>query len=107
MALNVLTHLEDHDAARDSRAFYLSEYLSRAERIHRETAQFDRSRYREAVREVRRLRVASVNFLRRHLNLDFPQAAHFIDRMEADGIIRRTDYRSRDARRGWRYEVAD
>jgi DNA segregation ATPase FtsK/SpoIIIE-like protein len=104
-ALNVLAHIEVPETTRDSRHFYLSEYLSDAARIHHEVAHFDRARYREAVREVRRLRVASVSFLRRHLRLDYPQAVRFIHCMEADGIIRRTDHRSRDTHRGWRYEV--
>lgn len=105
MTLNVLTHIEAQPHADDWRDFHLSEYLSDSTRIHHETAHFDRALYRDAVREVRRLRVASVNFLRRQLKLDYPQAVYFIQRMEAERIIQRTDYRSRDSRQGWRYEV--
>jgi DNA segregation ATPase FtsK/SpoIIIE-like protein len=85
--------------------FLLSEHLSDAARIHHETARFDPALYHHAVDEVRRLRVASVHFLRRHLRIEFAQAVYFVACMEADGIIRRTAHRSRDARRGWRYEV--
>lgn len=105
MTLNVLTPIETQPQADEMRDFHLSEHLSDAARIHHETARFDRALYREAVREVRRLRVASVNFLRRQLRLDYPQAVYFIQRMEAERIIQRTDYRSRDSQRGWRYEV--
>ncbi|HLV35454.1 MAG TPA: DNA translocase FtsK [Spirillospora sp.] len=103
--LNILAPIEVPGTTPDSRHFYLSEYLSDTARIHHEVAHFDLARYREAVHEVRRLRVASVDFLRRHLRLDYPQAVRFIHCMEADGIIQRTDHRSRDTRRGWRYEV--
>jgi DNA segregation ATPase FtsK/SpoIIIE-like protein len=105
MMFNVLDHIDAPEITLDERRFYLSEYLTDAAFIHRETAHFDRALYREAVREVRRLRIASVSFLRRHLKLDYPQAVRFVGCMEADGIIRRTEHRSRDSRRGWRYEV--
>lgn len=85
--------------------YLLSEYLSDAARLHHESARLDGAVYHAAVSEVRRLRVASVSFLRRQLRLDYPQAVRVIQRMEADGIIQRTLYRSREARRGWRYEV--
>ena len=97
--------LADIPAQSTSREFHLSEYLSDAARIHHETAQFDRALYYKAVDEVRRLRVASIHFLRRHLHIEFTQAAYFIACMEADGVIRRTEHRSRETRRGWRYEV--
>jgi DNA segregation ATPase FtsK/SpoIIIE-like protein len=89
----------------DQPDFFLSEHLSDTARLHHERTYFDAVRYREAVREVRRLQIASVDFLRRQLRLDYPQALAFVQHMEAEGIIRRTAHRSREARRGWRYEV--
>jgi DNA segregation ATPase FtsK/SpoIIIE-like protein len=100
-----MTVLADIPAQTTSRDFHLSEHLSDAARIHHERAHFDPALYDRAVEEVRRLRVASIYFLRRHLRIEYTQAAYFIICMETDGIIRRADYRSRDARRGWRYEV--
>jgi DNA segregation ATPase FtsK/SpoIIIE-like protein len=97
--------LADIPASSISRDFHLSEYLSDTARIHHETAHFDPALYDKAITEVRRLRVASVYFLRRHLRIEYAQAAYLIACMEADGIIRRTEHRSRDTRRGWRYEV--
>jgi hypothetical protein len=105
MTENVLAHIDAAATRDDSRSFYLSEFLTDAARIHQETAQFDRLLYRDAVCEVRRLRVASVNFLRRHLKLEYAQAVYFIYRMEREGVIQRTDHRGRDSRHGWRYEV--
>ncbi len=105
MSFRIPAHTEAPTTDYEDRRFYLSEYLTDVARIHREAAHYDQRLYQQAVREVRRLRVASVSFLRRHLRLDYPQAVQFIRYMEADGIIRRTDHRGRDSRRGWRYEV--
>ncbi|MAS36830.1 MAG: hypothetical protein CL610_22690 [Anaerolineaceae bacterium] len=105
MVLNVLTHIEAPEHHRQARDFHLSEYLTDIASLHHEAVQFDHALYHAAVEEVCRLRVASVKFLRRQLQLDYPQALHFIRCMEADGIIRRTEHRSRESRRGWRYEV--
>jgi DNA segregation ATPase FtsK/SpoIIIE-like protein len=106
MVFNVLTHIEAPDihATPD---FVLSEYLSDVARIHHETAQVTDSVYDATVAEVRRLQIASPAFLRRQLKLDYAQASALIVRMEAAGVIRRTTYRSRDSRRGWRYEVCE
>lgn len=103
MVLNILidTAPEPHDQPE----FLLSEYLSDSAAIHHETPRVDDGRYDEAVAEVQRLQVASVEFLRRHLKMDFAQATVAINRMEAEGIIQRTTYRSRDSRRYWRYAV--
>ncbi len=65
----------------------------------------DKTLYSEAVDEVYRLGVVSVDFLRRQLKLAYPQAMHIVQRMEAEGLIRRTSYRGCDQRQGWRYEV--
>ncbi len=99
--------LADIAASISTPDFHLSEYLSDAARIHHERTEANPALYHHAVNEVRRLRVASVHFLRRHLRIEFTQAAYFIACMEADGVIRRTAHRSRDARRGWRYEVVE
>ncbi len=103
MVINIRIDLapETHDEP----AFLLSEYLSDRAAIHHETPQVDEGHYDEAVAEVQRLQVASVEFLRRHLKMDFAQATAAINRMEDEGIIQRTTYRSRDSRRYWRYEV--
>ena len=105
MVLNVLTHIEESPDIHDAPDFVLSEYLSDAARIHHETAQVTDALYEAAVAEVRRLQIASPAFLRRQLKLDYAQATALIVRMEAAGVIRRTTHRSRDSRRGWRYEV--
>ena len=104
MVLNVLTRIQapNPHGAPD---FVLSEYLSDAAHIHHETAHIAGSLYADAIAEVQRLRIASPAFLRRHLKIDYAQAMALIDHMEADGLIRRTTYRSRDSRRGWRWEV--
>ena len=105
MMLNVLDRIDPSQSAPDEHSFSLSEYLTDAAQIHHERASFDHAFYRKAVREVRRLRIASVSFLRRHFRLDYPQAVQYIHYMEADGIIRRTAHRACDSRQGWRYEV--
>ena len=105
MLTNVLTPSEP--TTHDDRDFYLSEHLSDVARLHHEITHFDVALYQQAVREVQRLNIASVDFLRRQLKLDYPQAVQFIAQMEADDIIERTVHRGRDSRRGWRYEVVD
>jgi DNA segregation ATPase FtsK/SpoIIIE-like protein len=105
MLTNVIA--EPKTTTHDNRDFFLSEHLSDVERLHHEATHFDPALYQQAVQEVRRLNIASVNFLRRQLKLGYPQAAYFIQRMEDTGIIQRTEYRGRDSRRGWRYEVRD
>ena len=105
MVFNVLTHIEEVPDRHDAPDFVLSEYLSDVARIHHESAQVTESLYNTAVTEVRRLGIASPAFLRRQLNLDYAQASALIMHMETAGIIQRTTYRSRDSRRGWRYEV--
>ena len=103
MVFNVLANTEPttHDAPN----FLLSEYLSDITRIHHETAQVDHALYTQAIAEVQRLQIASAEFLRRAFDLDYAQAQMLIQLMEADGIIQRTTHRSRESRRGWRYEV--
>ncbi len=105
MLTNVLTQPETTTQPQPD--FYLSEHLSEVSRLHHETTHFDPILYQQAVQEVRRLNIASVDFLRRQLKLDYPQAVQFIEQMEGEGIIRRTDHRGRDSRRGWRYEVIE
>jgi DNA-binding MarR family transcriptional regulator len=85
----------------------LSEFLTDVARIHHESARIDPALYLEAVEEVSRLRIVSVDFLRRHIKVTYPQAVRLIQQMEAEGLIRRTDYRSGDSRQGWRYEVVN
>lgn len=90
---------------REEPDFLLSEYLSDTTRIHHETAWVDAALYQAAVAEVQRLQIASPQFLRRQLQIDYTQASALIRRMETGGIIQRTTHGSRDSRRGWRYEV--
>ena len=103
MLANLLSFIESttHKPAR----YFLSEYLTDVSSIHHEPAHIDHHLYQEVVEEVCRLRIVSVDFLRRQMNLAYPQAVSAIQRMEDEGIIRKTDFRGGDSRQGWRYEV--
>ena len=103
MVTNVLTHIEA--TTQTATRFLLSEYLTDVAHIHHEPVRIDKTLYAEAVDEVYRLGIVSVDFLRRQLKLAYPQAIQIVQQMEDDGLIRRTDHRSCDQRQGWRYEV--
>jgi ribosomal protein S25 len=103
MFVNLLAHIEA--TFQQQSRYLLSEFLTDVARIHHESARIDHALYLEAVEEISRLRIVSVDFLRRQMKITYPQAMRLIQQMEDEGIIRRTDYRSGDSRQGWRYEV--